>query len=261
MKIDLSQFRDTFLQESAEHIANIESGLLQLKISTDDETLHSIFRAAHSIKGGAGAFGFTDVVKFTHVLENLFDRMREHQIEVTSPLISLLLRANDVLKALIGSRDGSVPPETADLQSALEAAYREASDSQATVSAKSADGASPTVAAGDCEYTVTFAPAPEIFGVGSDPLLLLRNLSTLGRVISVVVDTQQLPSLKALIPETSYLSWKVTLETAADRNELDEIFEFVLDCAVVKITENSPPPQVQTAGIQSAKAEQSPLLQ
>jgi two-component system chemotaxis sensor kinase CheA len=257
MKIDLSQFRDTFLQESAEHIANIESGLLQLKISTDDETLHSIFRAAHSIKGGAGAFGFTDVVKFTHVLENLFDRMREHQIEVTSPLVSLLLRANDVLKALIGSHDGSVPPGTAEIQSALEAAYREASDSQTSLPSKSADGAPPPAAAGESEYTVTFSPAPEIFGVGSDPLLLLRNLSTLGRVISVVVDTQQLPSLQALIPETSYLNWTVTLETIANRNELDEIFEFVLDCAVVKITGKAPPPQAQAAGVPSAKAEQT----
>jgi two-component system chemotaxis sensor kinase CheA len=257
MKIDLSQFRDTFLQESAEHIATIESGLLQLKVSSDDETLHSIFRAAHSIKGGAGAFGFTDVVKFTHVLENLFDRMREHQIEVTSPLISLLLRANDVLKALIGSHDGSVPPETAEVHSALEAAYRGAGDSQPPVPSHSAGGDNPSAVAGEREYVVGFSPAPEIFEVGSDPLLLLRNLSSLGRFTSVVVDSQQLPSLDALVPETSYLKWELTLETAALRSELDEIFEFVQDCAVVEITENSPPPQAQTLAVQVAKAEQT----
>ena len=110
MKIDLSQFRETFLQESAEHIVQIEDGLLQLKSAgSDDETLNCIFRAAHSIKGGAGTFGLTNVVRFTHVLENLFDRMREHRVSISAELIALLLSANDALRDLIASSDDVLP--------------------------------------------------------------------------------------------------------------------------------------------------------
>jgi two-component system chemotaxis sensor kinase CheA len=77
MKIDLSQFRQTFLLESADHVASMESELFELRSSPADiELLNSIFRAAHSIKGGAGSFGMTNLVRFTHSLENLLDRLR-----------------------------------------------------------------------------------------------------------------------------------------------------------------------------------------
>ena len=77
MKIDLTQFRQTYLVESTEHIASMESGLLQLRSAPADvELLNSIFRSAHTIKGGAGSFGMTSLVRFTHHLEHLLDRLR-----------------------------------------------------------------------------------------------------------------------------------------------------------------------------------------
>ena len=171
MKIDLSQFRETFLQESAEHIVHIENGLLQLKsFGADDETLNSIFRAAHSIKGGAGSFGLTEVVKFTHVLENLFDRMREHRVELSAPLIALLLRANDVLKSLIGFTDGSVPHETAEVQLALEKASADAGSAPAASAAPIEAGGKSDSESGQTEYTISFRPGADIFAFGSDPL-------------------------------------------------------------------------------------------
>ena len=89
MKIDLSQFRQTFLQESAEHVATMESGLLALRSNPDDEeTLNAIFRAAHSIKGGAGSFGLASLVRFTHALENLLDRLRAAEIVASEEVIA-----------------------------------------------------------------------------------------------------------------------------------------------------------------------------
>ena len=240
MKIDLSQFRETFLQESAEHIVDIENGLLHLKTAgSDDETLNSIFRAAHSIKGGAGAFGLTKVVRFTHVLENLFDAMREHRVEVSADLIALLLRANDVLKEVIASRDDTLPPDINEVRLALERASSD-SAAQPVKQSPAADHNSRPRTTAEVEYIIRFKPLEDLFGVGSDPLLLLRNLAALGHITCVRLDDTGLPSLRSLSPELSYLSWEIEFTTTATRAELDDVFEFVLDCIVLQIAEKPP---------------------
>src|SRR6202453_4537886 len=102
MKIDLSQFRQTFIQESAEHVESMETDLLALRSAPDDvETLNAIFRSAHSIKGGAGSFGLNNLVRFTHALENLLDRLRAMEIPVTEVVIAVLLESVDVLRLLL----------------------------------------------------------------------------------------------------------------------------------------------------------------
>ena len=81
MTIDMSQFYQVFFEETAEHLAAMESLLLGLDVGApDDESLNAIFRAAHSIKGSSGTFGFTDLADVTHVLENLLDRIRKHEL-------------------------------------------------------------------------------------------------------------------------------------------------------------------------------------
>ena len=122
MKIDLSQFRQTFLQESAEHVESMEADLLALRSAPDDvETLNAIFRSAHSIKGGAGSFGLTHLVRFTHALENLLDRLRSLEMPATAEVISLLLRCVDVLRAMLGAgEDGGLPEGAAELVEQIE---------------------------------------------------------------------------------------------------------------------------------------------
>jgi chemotaxis protein histidine kinase CheA len=123
MKIDLSQFRQTFLQESAEHVATMESGLLALRSNPDDEeTLNAIFRAAHSIKGGAGSFGLASLVRFTHALENLLDRLRGAEIVASEEVIAALLEAVDVVRALLEANAGEqMPAEAIRLIACIEA--------------------------------------------------------------------------------------------------------------------------------------------
>src|ERR1039457_7225562 len=110
MKIDLSKFRDTFFQEAAEHVNNMEASLLGLgDAPADPEILNSIFRGAHSIKGGSGTFGFDDVMRFTHRLEELLDRMRQGKADASPSRIELLLRACDMLRNLLGAAEaGSI---------------------------------------------------------------------------------------------------------------------------------------------------------
>lgn len=109
MSFDLSQFYQVFFEEAAEHLTNMESLLLGLDVndpSMDD--LNAIFRAAHSIKGGAGTFGFTDMTEVTHVLETLLDKLRKQEMALTNEMVNAFLEAGDAISMqLAGHRDGT----------------------------------------------------------------------------------------------------------------------------------------------------------
>lgn len=107
MTIDMSQFIGVFFDEAAEHLANMESLLLQLDLaSPDDESLNAIFRAAHSIKGGAATFGFSDLADVTHILENLLDRLRKHELPLQAVMVDVFLQAGDVLRSMLDAHRG-----------------------------------------------------------------------------------------------------------------------------------------------------------
>ena len=98
--IDLSQFHQVFFEEAGENLERLEQQLLVIDIeSVDDETLNSIFRCAHSVKGGAATFGFGDVAELTHQMESLLDKLRRHELEPTAPMVDVLLQSGDALKA------------------------------------------------------------------------------------------------------------------------------------------------------------------
>ncbi len=98
MSIDLSQFFDVFFEESFEGLDIMEAELLNLQPGHEDsETINTIFRAAHSIKGGSGTFGFTSVANFTHVLETLLDQIRDGRRQLTAEHVNLLLQSVDCL--------------------------------------------------------------------------------------------------------------------------------------------------------------------
>ena len=108
MSIDMSQFYQVFFEESQEHLDSMESLLLGLDLADPDaEELNAIFRAAHSIKGSAGTFGFTDLAEVTHVLENLLDRIRKGELPLRPEMIDAFLDAGDVLKGLLAAHRGN----------------------------------------------------------------------------------------------------------------------------------------------------------
>lgn len=113
MSIDLSQFYQVFFEEAAEHLASMESLLLGVDMADpSDDDLNAVFRAAHSIKGGAGTFGFNDMVDVTHVLENLLDKIRKHEIRLTEEMVNVFLEAGDVLHMQLTAHrgEGKVEP-------------------------------------------------------------------------------------------------------------------------------------------------------
>ena len=117
--IDLSQFFQVFFEEAGENLQAMEQMLLELDVSAaDDEALNAIFRCAHSVKGGAATFGFTDVAELTHQMETLLDKLRRHELQPTTPMVDVLLAAGDALKALLARHQGTGAdaPDTTDLK-------------------------------------------------------------------------------------------------------------------------------------------------
>jgi two-component system chemotaxis sensor kinase CheA len=117
--IDLSQFFQVFFEEAGENLQSMEQMLLELDITAaDDEELNAIFRCAHSVKGGAATFGFTDVAELTHQMEALLDKLRRHELMPTTQMVDVLLTAGDALKALLARHQGTggEAPDTTDLK-------------------------------------------------------------------------------------------------------------------------------------------------
>src|SRR5579871_6560170 len=140
MSIDLTQFHATFYEESDEAVAAMEAALLNLEVgSVDPEAINTIFRVAHSIKGGAATFGFSQITSFTHSLENLLDQLREQRMTMTSSLLDLLLRSVDILRELLRAQQTGQPMDVqrvTDLQFDVELAV-----AQNGAAAESATGA------------------------------------------------------------------------------------------------------------------------
>jgi two-component system chemotaxis sensor kinase CheA len=259
MKIDLSQFRQTFMQESAEHVESMEANLLALRSAPDDvETLNAIFRSAHSIKGGAGSFGLTHLVRFTHALENLLDRLRSLEMPATGEVISLLLRCVDVLRALLAAgEDGGMPQEAPELVEQIEsliAAGAPAAE-ESVQQAASKQKAAPEGPVADGRgvgpelnfYQVQFRPHRELFASGTNPIMLLRNLAALGTVSVCQLHAEELPGLEQLDPSQCYLTWTVELAASCPEEELREVFEFVEHLAEVTVRNVGPQPQTESA--------------
>ncbi|RVT82471.1 chemotaxis protein CheA [Inhella crocodyli] len=106
--IDLSQFYQVFFEEAGENLDNMEQLLLNVNVdAADDEELNAIFRCAHSIKGGAATFGFNDVAELTHIMETLLDKLRRHELQITTQMVDILLQAGDALRGLLARHAGT----------------------------------------------------------------------------------------------------------------------------------------------------------
>lgn len=140
MSFNLSQFYQVFFEETKEHLASMESLLLGLDVGNPDlEDLNAIFRAAHSIKGGAGTFGFTDMTEVTHVLETLLDKLRKQEMRPTDEMVNVFLEAGDVLSMQLSAHRGNGQVEQAEVVAVC--------DKLAQLSAQVAPAAAPSVSA------------------------------------------------------------------------------------------------------------------
>jgi two-component system chemotaxis sensor kinase CheA len=235
MAFDSSRFHEAFFEEAAEHLATVESTLLALESGDDDpELLHAIFRAAHSIKGASGTFGFGDVARFTHVLENLLDRLRQGEMSFSPELGNLLLTSSDVLRGLVdAARHGQPAPADTDT---VAARLHAALGGEATACDSAPAEVNATDVAESRRFRVHFAPGEDLLRQGMEPSLLLANLLDLGDAALVRVDASAVPPLDALDPERCYLAWTVELVTSAGPDGLRDVFSFVEDACELTLT-------------------------
>lgn len=246
MSNDFAQFQDAFFDEVAEHLAVVEEGLLALEQNPDDrDLLNKIFRSAHSIKGGAGMFGFTAVSQFTHKMETLLDLLRNGQKAVTPAVADLLLKSTDCLKTLIDATKSGVAVDDETVQR-LTAELAAASDAKAKVAGKvetkaqvetGNSAASSTASTLVSTFSITWTPPGWLFQRGLDPLQVVKELRSIGTLTEVVMDQSQLPELTEIDPEKCYLSWRMQLTTAKDLKAIEKVFEFVREESKLVIEE------------------------
>ncbi len=239
MKTSLNQIRQTFVQESADHIAAMETGLLRLHLAPDDaELLNSIFRSAHSIKGGAGSFGMPNLARIAHSLESLLDQLRSMEMRATDEVIGVLLQSVDILRELLyADADAAMPGDGLELDARIRALMPE--EAAAIEPAPKALPRQTHDATGHGRkinlYKVEFHADQEMFSSGINPIVLLRNLAAMGTVSCCHLHDDELPALADLDPSKCYLSWTVELASACEPEELREVFEFVEHLAEIRI--------------------------
>lgn len=236
----MAEIRLTFFQECEEQLAALENGLLSMQEgSADQELVNAVFRAVHSIKGGAGAFKLDTLVSFAHVYETALDKVRSGSIVPDADAMKLFLRAADALSDLVSaSRDGTsvdgahysaIEEEFDALLGGAEASVADDDPGDldfapVTIAFAGEDG----VAAGPAanRFVIRFRPLRELYAKANDPLALFRELTRLG-TLNAVCDFKNLPFLDTFEPEDSYLSWELRLETDADLPAVREVFDFV----------------------------------
>lgn len=266
--MDMNEIKEIFFQECEEQLAELESGLLKLNDGDrDPETVNAVFRAVHSIKGGAGAFGLDDLVAFAHVFETTLDCVRSNKLEPTPDVLKVMLKSADVLADLTNAaRDGGSVDESRSrsLVKELEALANGQPLSQAAAAPEApapAPAAPAPVAAAPAapaptdssgfqpipfsfddfpaaeeeakdlpNFEVLFKPRSDLYAKGNDAALLLRDLSRIGEM-TIFCNMDTLPSLDKLDPEAAYFHWIISIATDKGEDAIRTVFEFAeWDC-------------------------------
>ncbi|MCR5869318.1 chemotaxis protein CheA [Sphingomonas sp. J344] len=284
MSDDMDDIQAIFFEECAEGLAAAEQGLSAMQAGdVSPGTIAAVFRAVHSIKGGAGAFGHVALTAFAHKFENLLDEVRAGRIDPTPGTVGVMLSALDVLSDHVGASQGTVPlPDDAAsldaIQAILDGEAAPAATAPAPVEvapvveaapmdvdpfgfepvavaldfdfdAAEEAPATPEAAAAEAVWRVEFGPSRDAMAAGAEPILVIRELEDNGgRVVGV--DSSALPSLRDLDPEMAYLRWTIELPGWTEEARINDAFDFVAPDSHIAISRVEPPmveaaPQVE----------------
>lgn len=248
MSVDISQFYQVFFEESLEGLDAMESALMGLNPDDiDSETINTIFRAAHSIKGGSATFGFEIIADFTHVLETLLDEIREGSRGMCSKDVDLFLESVDCMREMIAAlqSEGDLDLDKINAMKARFVALLEGQDGAAAEEQEEAPQVgSSREGNATAGWNIFFKPEQEVLLTGNEPLRMFRELGELGD-LEVVADVSELPEFSKAHPEHCYLQWNMQLRGDIDKAEVDEVFEWVVDESELRIeplSESAPAP-------------------
>lgn len=249
MSIDISQFHETFLEEACEHLRDFETGLLDAE-TTGEADLDSIFRAAHSIKGGAGTFGFDEIANFTHVVESVLQNARDGILTLNEKVVTELLRSIDVISELIQAAKESRDPniqirdEVYESLSAFMGGNIKNEDKPTQENEPKNEGFS--------LFNIDFIPDPQMAQTGNDTLNIIRELQEIATV-KTTCRIDNVPPLPEMNEHEIYLSWFLELETSSPQELLEEAFMFVEDDSTITFTKIA---NVDTEKVEADSAEE-----
>ncbi|HQS57987.1 MAG: chemotaxis protein CheA [Gallionellales bacterium 35-53-114] len=247
MSVNLDQALQTYIAEARELLQDMEDALLRLENEPGDaDTVGAIFRAAHTIKGSAGLFGLDAIVKFTHVVEDVLDRVRDGKVAIEADLIAVLLESSDHMLELINvvaaqgrqldtvaqaresalcNRLQAYRAETKPV--AMEALVSVEEDVPLTVCNK--DGVSSD------NWHISLRFGQNVLRDGMDPLSFLRYLGKLGKIVSLTTLPDAMPEAGKMDAETCYLGFEIDFKSDADKAAIANVFEFVREESLIHI--------------------------
>ncbi|MDO9422972.1 MAG: chemotaxis protein CheA [Methylobacter sp.] len=244
MSIDMSQFHQVFFEECFEGLEAMESGLLTLDMGAiDSEIINTIFRGAHSIKGGSGTFGFTIVADYTHIMETLLDEMRDGRRQVTQPAVDVLLGSVDCLREMLTAIQNERVVDDVSVakhKTALEIVLNGGSMEKESVSPVEPEWASvdavvniapdiieeKSVELAEQGWKIAFCPYLDLLKTGNDPVRLFRELNQLGE-LTTIANIQDVPGFYEIDPEECNISWDLKVSGDISEDEIREIFNWV----------------------------------
>jgi two-component system chemotaxis sensor kinase CheA len=271
LDLEMAEIAKVFFQESREGLDAMESGLLSLGATADRENINTIFRAAHSIKGGSATFGFVEVAGFTHGVETLLDEMRNGVRPVTAEAIQMLLQSCDCLREMIAATEAERPLDQgriASLNDEINGILGEPTGEAPTPAPARIDaGLSP----GTTGWRIVFEPVADLLRLRNEPTRMFKELERLGTLVAHA-DVSRLPTLDALDPESCYLSWDIEIVGQIPKHKLDEVFDWVDAGCRLEFTPKGDPALVEppapepqastpssgTAAVSSGEAERGP---
>ncbi|HTH41016.1 MAG TPA: chemotaxis protein CheA [Rhodocyclaceae bacterium] len=238
----MDEIYSVYAQEAREQLTELESGLLRMEAGDHDpETINTIFRSAHTIKGASGVVELPHIEKFTHVLENLLDKLRNNEIGVSSDLITALLKGCDHLNTLIVRvEEGNLEPDPA-----LQAAGEVVAEGLRGFSGegpkeKDAKADFPETHTADVErdeagtamtdcWHISVRFGQSVLRNGMDPIAFLRYLLSLGEIVHMTTLPDAMPDTDDMDPEACYLGFEINFRSHADKAAIERVFDFVRD--------------------------------
>ncbi|MBF3377168.1 chemotaxis protein CheA [Leptospira borgpetersenii] len=246
--MDLSEVRATFISESEELLSSMESNLLILeKDSTNEEGIHSVFRAIHTIKGTSGMFGYEPIEKFTHEVETLLDRIRSGKQILTKEGIEFLFLACDHIYHLVKSLEDTdtlvLDPKTSHKQIDLISLAKKLlaenfSNDLKKDSVSKSSQTSPgnlNVPSSSAHWQITLIPNRRLFESGMDPYTFIKYLAQSGNIKHVFVYPESIPDWREFHPEHSYLGFEISYDSPAEGEEIHSTFQFLKEESYLKI--------------------------
>lgn len=217
----MEEFRklyNIFVDESFEHLSEIEKGLLELeKNPGDKELINTVFRAAHTIKGSSASIGLHNISAFMHNVEEVLDLMRQDRIMPERELINVFFESADLVKEMLISISSDNPFDFS--------RCKVISGRINTIKKKCMER----------QYKIIFIPERTIFKRGIDPAHIISDLKEIGEVISIKAYTDEVPVISEINPEELFLRWDIMLKTERTVAEIGKVFEFVKEGSDIKI--------------------------